>query len=54
MLGNFGDDRITLSTCHPKFSARQRLVVVGELKELRFLDNEKFLFQHYYSSFLTV
>ena len=34
VLGNFGDDRITLSTCHPKFSARQRLVVVGELKRV--------------------
>ena len=34
VLGNFGDDRITLSTCHPKFSARQRLVVVGELNRV--------------------
>ncbi|MEL0239985.1 MAG: sortase [Candidatus Actinomarina sp.] len=34
VLGNFGDDRITLSTCHPKFSARQRLIVVGELKRV--------------------
>tara|TARA_B000000557_G_scaffold180055_1_gene146919 strand:- start:1737 stop:3371 length:1635 start_codon:yes stop_codon:yes gene_type:complete len=34
VLGNFGDDRITLSTCHPKFSARQRLVVIGELKRV--------------------
>ena len=34
VLGNFDDDRITLSTCHPKFSARQRLVVIGELKRV--------------------
>jgi len=29
-----GDDRITLTTCHPKFSARQRLVVIGMLTKV--------------------
>ena len=31
VLYNRGDDRITLTTCHPKYSARQRLVVSGLL-----------------------
>jgi len=31
VLGNFGDNRITLTTCTPEFSAAQRLIVVGEL-----------------------
>ena len=35
LLGSFGDDRITLSTCHPKFSAKQRLVVVGKLEKVK-------------------
>jgi LPXTG-site transpeptidase (sortase) family protein len=34
VLNNFGDDRITLTTCHPKFSAKQRLIVVGELEKV--------------------
>ncbi len=29
VLNNFGDDRITLTTCNPEFSARQRLIVVA-------------------------
>ncbi len=33
VLDNFGDNRVTLTTCNPKFSASQRLVVVGVLKE---------------------
>jgi LPXTG-site transpeptidase (sortase) family protein len=31
VLYNRGDDRITLTTCHPKYSARQRLVISGKL-----------------------
>jgi sortase A len=31
VLGNFGDNRITLTTCNPPYSAIQRLIVVGEL-----------------------
>jgi len=34
VLENFGDDRITLTTCHPKFSAKQRLIVVGQLEKV--------------------
>lgn len=30
VLDNFGDNRITLTTCTPEFSAAQRLIVVGE------------------------
>jgi LPXTG-site transpeptidase (sortase) family protein len=33
VLDNFGDNRITLTTCNPEFSSSQRLIVVGELKE---------------------
>jgi sortase A len=33
VLDNFGDNRITLTTCNPEFSSAQRLVVVGELKQ---------------------
>jgi sortase A len=29
VLDDFGDDRVTLTTCNPEFSASQRLVVVG-------------------------
>ena len=29
VLGDFGDDRITLTTCHPKHSARTRLIVTA-------------------------
>jgi sortase A len=32
VLGDFGDNRITLTTCTPEFSAAERLIVVGELK----------------------
>jgi LPXTG-site transpeptidase (sortase) family protein len=32
VLNDFGDNRLTLTTCTPKFSAAQRLVVVAELK----------------------
>ena len=31
VLDNAGDDRLTLTTCHPRYSARERLVVVAEL-----------------------
>ena len=34
VLQNFGDDRITLTTCHPKFSAKQRLIIVGQLEKV--------------------
>ena len=34
LLSSFGDDRITLTTCHPNFSARQRLGVVGMLTKI--------------------
>ena len=34
ILENYGDDRITLTTCHPKFSAKQRLVVIGQLEKV--------------------
>jgi len=29
VLNNYGDDRLTLTTCNPEFSARQRLIVVA-------------------------
>ncbi len=29
VLNNFGDNRLTLTTCNPEFSARQRLIVVA-------------------------
>ncbi len=29
VLNNFGDDRLTLTTCNPEYSAAQRLIVVG-------------------------
>ena len=31
VLDDYGDDRLTLTACHPKYSARQRIVVVAEL-----------------------
>ena len=31
VLGDFGDDRITLTACHPKYSAARRIVVAAEL-----------------------
>ncbi|HEX4433254.1 MAG TPA: sortase [Acidimicrobiales bacterium] len=33
VLNYFGDNRVTLTTCTPEFSAAQRLIVVGQLKE---------------------
>jgi sortase A len=33
VLNNFGDNRITLTTCNPEYSSAQRLIVVGELKQ---------------------
>ncbi|HEX6424302.1 MAG TPA: class E sortase, partial [Acidimicrobiales bacterium] len=29
VLDDFGDDRLTLTACHPKYSARQRIIVVA-------------------------
>lgn len=31
VLADFGDDRITLTACHPKYSARERIIVTAEL-----------------------
>lgn len=31
VLGDFGDNRLTLTACHPKYSARQRIIVAAEL-----------------------
>lgn len=31
VLGDFGDDRLTLTACHPKLSAAQRIIVAAEL-----------------------
>jgi sortase A len=31
VLDDAGDDRLTLTTCHPRFSAAQRLIVVAKL-----------------------
>jgi sortase A len=33
VLGDFGDNRITLTACHPKLSSRQRIIVAAELVE---------------------
>lgn len=33
VLSDFGDNRLTLTACHPKYSARQRIVVAAELLE---------------------
>jgi sortase A len=33
VLNDFGDNRITLTTCNPEYSATQRLIVVGELQQ---------------------
>jgi sortase A len=33
VLDDAGDDRLTLTACHPKYSARQRIVVVAELAD---------------------
>jgi len=34
VLFNRGDDRLTLTTCHPRYSARERLVVSGILTKI--------------------
>ncbi len=31
VLDDFGDDRLTLTACHPKLSSRQRIIVAAEL-----------------------
>ncbi len=31
VLGDFDDNRITLTACHPKYSARERIIVAAEL-----------------------
>lgn len=31
VLGDFDDNRITLTACHPKYSARERIIVTAEL-----------------------
>ncbi len=31
VLENFGDNRLTLTACHPRYSARQRIIVAGKL-----------------------
>jgi hypothetical protein len=33
VLNNFGDNRVTLTTCNPEYSSSQRLVVVGQLQQ---------------------
>lgn len=33
VLNDFGDARLTLTACHPKYSARQRIVVVAALQD---------------------
>lgn len=32
VLSDYGDNRLTLTACHPKFSARQRIVISASLK----------------------
>ncbi len=32
VLKDFGDDRLTLTSCNPKYSARQRIVIVAALR----------------------
>ena len=34
VLFDRGDDRLTLTTCHPKYSAKERLIVSGILKKI--------------------
>jgi sortase A len=31
VLNDFGDNRLTLTACHPRYSARQRIVIVAKL-----------------------
>ena len=33
VLDDFGDNRLTLTACHPKFSARQRIIVTAMLQD---------------------
>jgi sortase A len=33
VLGNYGDNRLTLTACHPKYSAAERLVVIAKLQK---------------------
>ncbi|MEZ5245360.1 MAG: sortase [Acidimicrobiales bacterium] len=33
VLGDFGDNRLTLTACHPELSSRQRIIVAAELVE---------------------
>ena len=33
VLEDKGDNRLTLSACHPKYSARERIIVVSQLAE---------------------
>jgi sortase A len=33
VLDDFGDNRLTLTACHPKYSARQRIVIVAVLAD---------------------
>jgi sortase A len=33
VLGDFGDNRVTLTACHPKLSSRERIIVAAELVE---------------------
>ncbi len=33
VLNDMGDNRLTLTACHPKFSARQRIIVTAELRD---------------------
>ncbi|MEQ8841169.1 MAG: sortase [Acidimicrobiales bacterium] len=33
VLGDFGDNRVTLTACHPKLSSRQRIIVAAALVE---------------------
>ena len=35
LLYNNGVDRLTLTTCHPRYSAKERLVVSGILKKIK-------------------
>jgi sortase A len=33
ILDDYGDNRLTLTACHPKYSARQRIVIIAELDQ---------------------
>ncbi len=32
VLEEKGDNRLTLTTCHPKYSARERMIIIGQLR----------------------